>query len=53
MLATCLTLNSSIPSMVEDNSERQVSSYGRTIDFESYQPITFANHRQIWSIYTL
>ncbi len=36
-----------------NNSERQVSFYGRTIDFESYQPITLANRRQIWSIHTL
>ncbi len=34
------------------NSERQVSSYGRTINFESYQLITFANRRQVWSIHT-
>ncbi len=34
------------------NSERQVSSYCRTIDFESYQLITFANLRQVWSIHT-
>ncbi len=57
--------------MILCNSERHVSSHGRTIDFESYQPtrnrlctvyviyvpyslqpITFANHRQVWSIHT-
>ncbi len=33
-------------------SERQVSSHGRTINFESCQLITFANRRQVGSIHT-
>ncbi len=34
------------------NNEHQVSSYGRTINFESYQPITFANRLHFWGIHT-
>ncbi len=33
-------------------SECQVSYHSRTTDFESYQLITFANRRQVWSIHT-
>ncbi len=34
-----------------DYTKRQVSPHGRTIDFESYQLITFANRRHIWGIH--